>query len=52
VPGLRHVAFVDPSGGSRDSMTLAIAHQQKDSKAVLDCIHERKPPGRTQCLSP
>jgi hypothetical protein len=42
--GVHYVAFVDPSGGSQDSMTLAIAHQHKDGKAVLDCIRERRPP--------
>ena len=31
-----YVAFVDPSGGQRDSMTLAIAHRDGD-RAVLDC---------------
>lgn len=36
-------AFVDPSGGSNDAMTLAIAHGEGDT-AVLDCIRERKPP--------
>ena len=36
-------AFVDPSGGSNDSMTLAIAHPD-GNKAVLDAIRERKPP--------
>lgn len=36
-------AFVDPSGGSNDSMTLAIAHQEGD-RAVLDVMRERKPP--------
>ena len=39
----RYVAFVDPSGGSSDSMTLAIAHADGDH-AVLDCVRERKPP--------
>lgn len=39
----RHVAFVDPSGGSADSMTLAIAHRGTDG-AVLDAIREVKPP--------
>lgn len=38
-----YVAFVDPSGGSSDSMTLAIAHRDGD-KAVLDCIREVRPP--------
>jgi hypothetical protein len=36
-------AFVDPSGGSNDSMTLAIAHKEGDV-AVLDVIREFKPP--------
>ena len=44
VSGLRYVAFVDPSGGSVDSMTLAIAHAEKDGRAVLDAIRVRKPP--------
>ena len=41
--GGRHVAFVDPSGGSADSMTLAIAHRERDL-AVLDVLREVKPP--------
>ena len=36
-------AFVDPSGGIRDSMTLAIAHYE-DGRAVLDLILEVRPP--------
>jgi len=43
VSGVKYSAFVDPSGGSSDSMTLAIAHME-DGKAVLDCLRERKPP--------
>lgn len=35
--------FVDPSGGSSDSMTMAISHAEGD-KAVLDVVRERKPP--------
>jgi hypothetical protein len=27
-----------------DSMTLAIAHREKDGRAVLDAVRERKPP--------
>jgi hypothetical protein len=38
-----HVAFVDPSGGSADAMTLGIAHNER-GLAVLDCLRERKPP--------
>jgi len=41
---LRYVAFVDPSGGSADAFTLAIAHRRADGKAVLDVLRERKPP--------
>ena len=41
--GLRYFAFVDPSGGSNDAMTLAIGHQEGEL-AVLDVIRERKPP--------
>jgi len=46
VPGCRYVAFVDPSGGSADSMTLAIAHADSRDRtiAVLDVVRERKPP--------
>lgn len=40
---LGYVAFCDPSGGSADSMTLAIAHLE-GSTAILDCIREAKPP--------
>ena len=42
--GTRYVAFVDPSGGSQDSFTLAIAHREGADKAVLDCMRERRPP--------
>jgi hypothetical protein len=38
-----YVAFVDPSGGSGDSMTIAIAHAEGE-RGVLDCIREVKPP--------
>ena len=41
--GCRYRAFVDPSGGSHDSMTLAIAHKQ-DKLVVIDRVLERKPP--------
>ena len=36
-------AFVDPSGGASDSMTIAIAHRDKD-RAILDCLVERRAP--------
>jgi hypothetical protein len=36
-------AFVDPSGGSNDSMSMAICHRE-GNLAILDCIREVKPP--------
>ena len=39
----RYFGFVDPSGGSSDAMTLAIAHREGDSN-VLDAVREVKPP--------
>jgi hypothetical protein len=38
-----YIAFVDPSGGSSDAMTLAIAHTENKTQ-ILDVIRERKPP--------
>jgi hypothetical protein len=43
VYGPAYQAFVDPSGGSQDSMTLAIAHYD-DGRVVLDLVRERRPP--------
>jgi hypothetical protein len=37
VSGVSYVAFVDPSGGSADSMTLAIGHKQ-DDVSILDAV--------------
>lgn len=45
--GVRYVGFVDPSGGSQDSMTLAIAHYEDrrgDVRLVVDVVRERRPP--------
>jgi hypothetical protein len=45
--GAHHVAFVDPSGGSADSMTLAVVHVENAGGAdrvVLDLVRERRPP--------
>lgn len=50
VASQRYAAFVDPSGGSADSMTLAIAHVERRDKrdqagtVVVDCLRERRPP--------
>jgi hypothetical protein len=49
-------AFCDPSGGSSDSFTLAVAHQEDDlgysdahgqeekRRVIIDCIREMRPP--------
>jgi hypothetical protein len=44
VAGVVYRSFTDPSGGSQDSMTLAIAHGGEDGRVVLDCVRERRPP--------
>lgn len=44
VEGTTYVAFVDPSGGARDSFALAIAHRVGSDRAVLDCLREIRPP--------
>jgi hypothetical protein len=41
--GYRYVAFTDPSGGSSDSFTVAIAHQEGEG-VVLDLVREVRPP--------
>ena len=38
-----YVAFVDPSGGSSDAMTMCIAHKE-GATVVVDVIREYKPP--------
>ena len=43
VPGVRYVGFTDPSGGSADSYTLAIAHQD-GAHGILDLVREVRPP--------
>src|SRR5262249_32664636 len=43
IAGVQYVAAVDPSGGSSDSMTLAISHKENEN-AILGCIREVKPP--------
>jgi hypothetical protein len=43
--GVVYSAFVDPSGGSTDAMTLAIGHRDKPRKvAVIDAVREVTPP--------
>lgn len=43
VAGTRYVAFVDPSGGSSDSMTLSIGHREKEMM-FLDIVREMAAP--------
>ena len=43
-PNVKYTAFVDPSGGSNDSMTLAIAHEDKKGRVVVDVCRERRAP--------
>lgn len=43
IRGVRYSAFVDPSGGSSDSMTMAIGHKDGNG-AILDAVREIKPP--------
>jgi hypothetical protein len=44
ISGVRYSAFTDPSGGSSDSMTLAIGHLETDGSgreiAILDVVRE------------
>jgi hypothetical protein len=45
IRGVSYAAFTDPSGGSSDSFTLAIAHRDTDGRrATLDVLRERRPP--------
>lgn len=41
--GIEYAAFCDPSGGSIDSMTLAIGHAD-NGRGILDCLLERRAP--------
>jgi hypothetical protein len=43
ISGQRYVAFVDPSGGSADSFTMAIGHRDGEC-AVIDAAREQRPP--------
>jgi hypothetical protein len=49
VYGTNYIAFVDPSGGRGDDMTMAIAHREGDM-AILDCIRCAKPPFAPQAV--
>jgi hypothetical protein len=43
IAGVQYFAFVDPSGGASDAMTMAIAHLE-GRVLTLDATRERKPP--------
>jgi hypothetical protein len=47
---IQYIAFVDPSGGSSDSFTLAIAHREPDGVLVLDCLRETRAPFQPECV--
>jgi hypothetical protein len=44
--GVTYRGFVDPSGGSEDAMTLAIAHRstRPDERVIVDAVREVRPP--------
>ncbi|HTV44846.1 MAG TPA: hypothetical protein VMF05_05985 [Stellaceae bacterium] len=44
ISGVRYAAFCDPSGGSSDSMALAVAHADADGRGVLDALREVRAP--------
>jgi hypothetical protein len=46
VSGTFYRAFVDPSGGSEDSMTMAIAHKTRtpEEQIVIDAVRKAHPP--------
>jgi hypothetical protein len=43
ITGVTYSAFVDPSGGSKDSFTLAIVHRDAES-IIVDAMRAIKPP--------
>lgn len=44
IAGLVYYAFLDPSGGRGDAMTLAIAHRDKDGRVIVDLVRGRRAP--------
>ena len=42
--GLKYFAACDPSGGSSDSFTLALAHGEGEGRIVIDAVREARPP--------
>jgi hypothetical protein len=44
LPNVTYHASADPSGGSGDAFTCAVAHAEPDGAIVLDALYERRPP--------
>jgi hypothetical protein len=42
--GKTYYAFVDPSGGRGDAMTLSITSKEPSGKIIQDCLKVKKPP--------
>jgi hypothetical protein len=40
----QYLGFADPSGGSADSFSAAVAHKRDDGVIVLDAVREARPP--------
>jgi hypothetical protein len=40
---VNYLGYADPSGGTSDSFTIAVAHKEGET-VVLDCLRERRPP--------
>jgi hypothetical protein len=43
VPGLQYFGFADPSGGSNDDFTFAVAHLDAEGRAILDVVTNQGP---------
>jgi hypothetical protein len=43
-PGVDYTGFTDPGGGVSDSMTLGIAHTNRDAVHILDAMFEKRAP--------
>jgi hypothetical protein len=43
ITGVHYCAFVDPSGGSSDAMTMAVSHRENEA-VVIDALREVRPP--------
>jgi hypothetical protein len=50
ISGASYSGFCDPSGGSSDSFTLAIAHSE-NNRGILDLIREVRPPFSPEAIT-